>query len=315
MDSCVDFAATYLMNQQYEHARRYLTDILNTEPDNIDALYMCLNTVNAELVDYESYVLDGYKFVKSADSVLAIIEKTMQSSEGEDYIRYLFFTGNIYGAKGLVLVKVGDWIKGIKNARISYKRLLKARELDTTLYSADYGIGLFDYYVGQNLRWIPFMGYKARKGIAEIEKAANTSSPFSYAAKNSLSWILLEREDFVRADSIVSSVLAEYPNNTIFLRIKARIALLNKDYINAVVLGRKLVTLSQRRNPVNWSDLIDAYQIIVASLDAMGKNQDCLQAINKALNLEVPVSAKKISYVRKHLNYIHNMKRKIEQKL
>lgn len=315
LDSSIESIITHFMNQQYTEAHSDIAALLKTEPDNIDALFMGLNAGQIEIVDYESYVINGYVFIKSVDSVLAIIEKNGQYICKEDESKCLFYIGTIYGMKSLVLLKLGEWIKGVRNARKSVKLIKKAKEIDPTLLETSYGIGLYNYYLGENLKWLPFMREKSRRGLADIEKVANSSSLLSFMAKNSLAWIYVEREDFDKADAIVSSVLAKYPNNTIFLRIKARIALLDKDYKNAVVLGKKMVTLSKARNPINWSDLIDAYQIIVAGLYAREAYDECLQIINEVLNLKVPASAKEISYVRKHLDYISIKKKKVEHKL
>ena len=158
------------------------------------------------------------------------------------------------------------------------------------------------------------MNTKIRRGIREIQKVVYSPSPLSYMAKNSLSWIYIDRREYKKADAIVSSVLAKYPENTIFLGIKARVTLLLKKYDEAIELGRKLVKVSKARHPVNWSDLMSAYQIIVTSLDAMEMYDECLQTINEVMSLEVPDSAKKIEYVQKHLDFIAIKKNKLEKK-
>jgi hypothetical protein len=53
---------------------------------------------------------------------------------------------------------------------------------------------------------------------------------------------------------------------------------------------------------------LSGYQIVVASLSDMGKTKECLAAANKVLQLEIPVGARKISFVQKHLRYIEEKK-------
>lgn len=314
-DTCMDIVVSNLLNQQYAKAYERVENVLESDPDNIDALFMRLNAIQIEIMDYESYVLDGEKFVRTLDSTLTFFEKFIHPADVDDQVKYLFYTGTIYGMRSLILAKLGEWIPAVKNARTSVKLIKEARDLDTTLYEAFYGIGLYDYYVGVNLKWIPFMKGRARKGIRKIKKVVHSTSPLSYMARNSLSWIYIEKEEYSKADALVSPVLAKYPDNTIYLRIRARLALLLDNHEDAIIHGRRLIQLSYARNPVNWSDLVDAYQIIVASLDAMGKHEECLRIINEALDLKVPVSAKKIEYVQKHLNFITIKKKEIEKKL
>ena len=314
IDPRMDPVINNFLTQQYTKAYENVENVLKSDPDNIDALFMRLNTLQIRIIDYESYVLDGYKFNNSIDSVLIFFEKFIQPADTNEQVKYLFYKGTIYGMKGLVLAKLGEWVEGVKYARASVRLLKQAQDLDSTLYEVSYGIGLYDYYLGKNLKWIPFMNTKIRKGIRGIKRVVYSPSPLSYMAKNSLAWIYIDKREYIKADAIVSSVLAKYPENTIFLSIKARVTLLLKKYEEAIELGRKLVKLSKARNPVNWSDLISAYQIIVTSLDATEKYEECLQAINEVMSLKVPDSAKKIEYVQKHLDFITSKKNKLEEK-
>lgn len=314
-DLSVDSVMIPLMKQRYDLARNYLKHILLSNPHNIDALYMQLNINATELLDYESYSINGDQYLNFADSVLKIIENVTLSTKDTSNIRYLFYKANIYGFIGLVQAKQKDLIKGIKNARTSVKLLKSVLEADPSLHEASLGIGMYNYYIGQNLRWLPFMGSKARDGIADVEKAASASSPFSYGAKYNLLWILIDRADYARADSMVSIILENYPDNTIFVSIKAHVALLRQDITNAIAYGKKLTALSQNRTPVNWCDLISGYKIIIAGLYEREQYTACLNKINEVLQLNIPASSNKISYIKKHLNYIYKKKQKIESKL
>ncbi len=315
IDPSVDSVMTAIMNQHYILARDCLLDIININPSNIDALYMLLNISAIELLDYESYTIHGDTYLKSADSVLKIIESKIKTTQGDENIKYLFYKANIYGFIGLVQAKQEDWLKGIRNARISVKLLKDVINRDSSLFEASLGIGMYNYYVGQNLRWLPFMHNRMKDGIADIKKVARTSSVFSYGAKHNLLWILIDRKKYAEADSIVAYVLNQYPRNTIFLGIKARIALLTKDYNNAITYGKQLVKLSLARNPINWCELVSGYQIIVAGYDRQEKYRECLEIIDKVFDLKIPELSKKITYVKKHLNLLNKVKNKITSKL
>jgi tetratricopeptide (TPR) repeat protein len=311
----MDKVISDFMNQEYAQARAKIAVVLKTDPDNIDALFMKVNAKQIEIIDYESYSNDGYRFLRLVDSILTIMEKRVQSCPIHEKAKYLFYAGTVYGMKSLVLAKVGEWINAIKFSHKYVKTLEEAHLLDPAMIETRYGIGVVNYYLAENLKWIPFMGVKAKQGLEDIEVVARSDSPLSFMAKNSLSLIYIERADFQKADALVSSVLAEYPNNTIFLRIKARVALNKQDYGTAGQLSAKLISLSSKRNPVNWCDLMDGYQISVASLDAQGRYAECLKKIASALDLQLPDSANKIEYVRKHRDYITLKKDEILRKL
>lgn len=294
-----------VMDQNYTAVYNRLTSLLSEEPDNLDALFMLLNTRQIEIMDYEAYELYGNSLVKTIDSVLYAFNPDTQTKCKNNKAKCLFYLGTLYGMKSLVLAKTDEWLQGISKARTSVKHLKKAQSMDPDMYEVLYGIGLFNYYLAQNFKWLPFMKGKSKQGLAEVESVAQSTSPINYMAKNSLGWIYVERNNYAKADQIVSPVLKEYPNNTIYLRIKTRIAFSTQNYENAVILAKKLITLSEERNPINWSDLLFGYEIKIGSLLALNKNIACRTEINKAMKYEIPKYAKKIVYVRNHLDYIH----------
>jgi tetratricopeptide (TPR) repeat protein len=303
----IDSALTLIVKQQYIAARQILNDVLSRDGNNFEALYLLLTTKQSELLDYESYAVDGDAFLCLADSVLRRFENSQLKSRGMDSTRYLLYIGNIYGGKSLILAKRGEWMPAVKFALTSVSMLNKAKAIDSTLYEACLGTGVFNYYLSQNLKWVPFMGDRTKEGIMEIEKSTRARFPFNYAARNSLAWIFIDRGEYAKAETIVDKVLSDYPDNTIFLRIKARIALWTGRVDQAISLSRRLCDLSAKRNPVNWSDLISGYQIIIQCYEKTGKRTESVATARQVLKFEVPQSAKRISYVKHNLQYIENI--------
>ncbi len=310
IDAYVDSALVRLVHQRYDAAREVVDTMLVIDQDNPDALYMLLTIRQTSLLDYESYVVDGNSFIQLADSVLDLLKGQLAYCGGDDSVKYLFYVGNVYGGKSVILAKCGNWFQAAREALTSVSILKRVKEMDSTFYAAYLGIGVFNYYLSQNLGWLPFVSDKSQQGLREIELATQARFPFNYAAQNSLSWILIDRGDYERADSIVSSVLSEFPDNTIFLRIQSRIALWTQRYDEAVEVSMRLAELSLERNPVNWSDLLSAYQVVAESYEKKGETVRSLEVARHALTFEVPADALKISYVRKHQAYLRNIVKK-----
>ena len=74
---------------------------------------------------------------------------------------------------------------------------------------------MFNYYLSSSFKWLPFVHGKEKEGIRLVETALNSRFPYNYAAKSSLCWILIEQQNFRKADSLARSVLDELPDNTI----------------------------------------------------------------------------------------------------
>lgn len=306
----LDSAKIYLVNQQYASAENSLEKILRVDPRNAEAAYLLLAAEQTRILDYESYTIDADYYLEKANAAVKNLSGLLAGKNGRDSLLCLFYIGNIQGGVSVIQAKVGNWPAAVKSGASSigaFKRVIKAMP---EYYPAYLGLGIFNYYISQNLKWLPFFQDRREEGLEQIRLATGAEFPYSYSAKNSLCWVLIERNEYRAADSIASAVLAELPANTIFIRLKARIAYWQKDYPAAMTWARKLVAMSEKRVPVNWSDLLSGYQILVGGSDAAGRRNECLAYCRKALASPVPEPYTKISYVKKHLRYIADIQKK-----
>jgi hypothetical protein len=308
--SVLDSANAFLVDQLYVRAENSLRVVLRKQPDNMDALYLLVATEQTRILDYESYNIDADNFVEMANTVLQRMYADLPRKKGPDSLKCLFYIGNIHGGISVMQAKVGNWPSAVKsgaNSLGAFKRVIKSTP---DFYPAYLGLGIFNYYISQNLKWLPFFGDRRQEGLDQVRLSTKAVVPYSYVAKNSLCWILVERNEFDEADSIATSVLAELPANTIFIRLKARIALWKREWPYAIFWARKLVALSEKRKPVNWSDLLSGYQILVSVYDGMGKSKECMALCKKALSQRVTEPYTRIPYVKKHLRYIYEIQKK-----
>ncbi len=303
-----------LVAQRYASAKESLQSLLRQNPDDLNALYLELAINQTEILDYESYSLDGKKFIAKADSLKKIIEAKLPSLRGRDSVMCLFYLANVYGGISVMHAKVGEWIEGTQNGLASVALLKKVKKVQPDFLAANLGVGLYNYYFGNSMSWIPFSGNKVEKGLNDIEIATRSEFPFNYAAKNSLCWILIEREEFKRADSVAESVLEDYPENTIFLRIRSMIDLYTGAYPKAISHANQLLALSKDRTPVNWSDMVAAYYILVESYQKSGLNNETVIAADTILNENIPVTFLTMPQIKKNLKRIRDIKEKLCEK-
>jgi tetratricopeptide (TPR) repeat protein len=204
-----------------------------------------------------------------------------------------------------MMAKRGVWIDGAKAGLASQGLYKQVKKLDRDHAGADLGLGVFDYYFGTNLKWVPFVaGASVEKGLEAMERSLNAPFPFNYAAKSTYCWMLIDRKEYKKADSLARTVLAENAGNTIFLRIRALTALWTGDYESALKLGGKLIDLSQGRKPANWSDLVSGYYIVASSYDNLGQKDKAHEAADKAIGYNIPAKYKNIPHVKENLKRI-----------
>jgi hypothetical protein len=300
-----------LFKQKYFSAQKKISGYLQKNPNDINALYLHLAVYQTKILDYESYHADSPKFITVADSVKNILEKRIGSLKGKDSLICLFYLANVYGGISLMHAKTGNWIDGVKNGMNSVSLLKQVKKALPSFYAAYLGIGVFNYYFSSSLNWLPFANGRWQEGLSYIETAVNSESPFNYAAKNTLCWILIERKEYKRADSIASSVLSEFPCNTIFLRIKALVNLRSGNYQDAIKNASSLLSLAQARDPVNWSDCVAAYYILVESYSQTGMVNEMRCAADAILKEEIPQSYSSVPHIKKNLKYIREHREEV----
>jgi len=303
-----------LVEQRYQDAKYELQAILSQNPSDIEAMYLQLAVWQTEILDYESYHIYGKQFIAAADSIKDVLEKKLETLHGKDSVLCLFYLANIYGGISVIKAKTGEWIEGAKNGMTSNSLFKQVQKYAPDFIAANLGVGLFNYYFSSSFNWVPFTGGRADDGLAAIEEATKSEFPFNYAAKNSLCWILIDRQEYSRADSIAMTVLDEYPGNTIFLRIRSIIDLRCHSYKNAIVHANQLLALTKERDPKNWSDLIAAYYILVESYHMSGHVNESIAAADTILAENIPETYLSIPHIKKNLKRIRDIKEKTCEK-
>jgi tetratricopeptide (TPR) repeat protein len=308
--AAMDSVKLFMIEQRYDEAEQIVKKILAENPGAIEALYLGSAIRQTATLDYESYTVDPERSLAFADGAFAALAGGLRAQSGKDSIDCLFYLGSILGSQGVVKAKNGNWPGAIKNAFASVKYFKQILALDSAYFAGYFGIGVFNYYLSKQLQWLPFFGDKRIEAIGQLQKAMNAPFPYDYIARNSLCWIYIERNEFSRADSIASSVLSKYPDNTLFIRIKIRIDLASRRWPQAVSGAEKLVSISLARAPVNWADVVSGYQAMVAGYDRMKKSAKALTAAEAVLSLPIPDEFRKIPFVKRHLKSIAETRKK-----
>jgi len=298
-----------VMKQEYDSAFKICNLRIADDSMDIDSRYLKLVTLQSQLADYESYSLDGLRCIFMAESLITFLDNAVSAgSSSEDKEKTDFLKGNIYGILGIIKAKRGSILSGIRDARLSYEYFKKLKKSSSFLPDVFYGLGLFDYYIGDNLKWIPGVGKRALSGLDMLYTASKSDSPFRYGAKNSLVWVLMEREDFREADSIASEVLEKYPGNTMFLQVKSRAAFGMRQYQRAIELAEQLISISLKRKVINWSDVLSGYQLIASCHIKLGNKEKAQKIASEGLSYELPDDTLQIEWVQKHRNSLMAIK-------
>jgi hypothetical protein len=203
--------------------------------------------------------------------------------------------------------KTGNWFDAAKNAVHSVTLLKQVRSAAPEFYAAYLGLGVFQYYLRNSFKWIPFVNETDDDGVTTIETALKAEFPYDYAAKNSLCWILIEQDQYQKADSLAKTVLQDVPDNTIFLKIRMMIALWTQQYDAALRIAEPFNRLTKIRQPTNWSDIIVGQMVVAQCNKEAGNTVEMKKAIEFILAQPIPKAYIAIPHVKKYLKQIREL--------
>ena len=306
----LDTALFLLVRQEYSQAKLIVNEHIRKDPSDMDALYLSFAIEQTRILDYESYVVESKQFQSFADSLQTLFKTKLPTLAGSDSVKCLFYCANVYGGIGLMHAKNGNWFDAVKNAVTSVTMLKQVRKIDPEFYAAYLGLGVFNYYLRNSFKWLPFVRENDDDGIKTVEIALKAEFPYDYAAKNSLCWMLIEQDQYKKADSLALSVLREVPDNTIFLRIRMMIALWTQQYETALNIAEPFVKLTLEREPRNWSDLVAGYAVLTSGYKEVGNIKALKDALQFILSQPIPLGYTAIPHVKKYLKQMHDMKQK-----
>lgn len=307
--SVCDSAQHLLVRQKYKLASKILDTHLKNNPRDNDALYLSFAVEQTRILDYESYLIDYKEYQIFADSLRTVFEKRLPELHGDDSVICLFYLANVYGGLSIVQAKTGSWFDAVKNAVPSVSLLKEVRRLKPDFYAAYLGLGVFNYYLRNSFKWLPFIDDK-EDDLKTLETALKASFPFDYAAKNTLCWILIEKDQYKRSDSLALSVLKEIPDNTIFFRIRLMVALWTQQYTTTVQMANRFIKMTMERETRNWSDLVAGYAALIDAYEATGDFAAMKNAISSINKMKIPPEFASIPHVKKSLKRISDLKAK-----
>lgn len=305
----IETVTEYLLEQKYEDAERIITRTpLSTE----DSLFLEVITQQAKIVDYESYNIYGKEFLHLCETA------RVEFQQVEEYKRPLlttYYLGTMEGAAALTRGKRGDLMGALTGSNISKRNLDIIIKKDSSFAPGYFGIGMRRYYSASVLNKVGMGKKKLASSIKQMEISAKEETALGYSVLPSLFWIYMDHEMYEKAESISNRFLKRYPENTLMLRGLGKLYLKQKKYDSAMSIGHRLMKISQKRTPENWSDYYSGAVTVVSSLYSTGELIPAADEITRLLALEHDKKIMKLEWVKKHRKHLKQLKEEIILKL
>ena len=160
-------------------------------------------------------------FLEKSDDVITVCENLLDAND-RDAVS-LFYLGGMYGYRGLAHQAHNSIFKAVTEGRKGYFSLKEAVKLKPDLYDAQMGFGLFNYLVAKvpkSLSWIlSLVGFSgdAEGGLAMVRNAAEHGVYTRTEARFYLSQFLFSEQKSEQALPILDTLMAEYPDNPLFV--------------------------------------------------------------------------------------------------
>jgi tetratricopeptide (TPR) repeat protein len=214
------------------------------------------------MVDFWRYNLTGSKqeyerFIDGSDRVIDVCEKLLDQNPRDAKSR--FFLGGILGYRGMAHQTNGSIMKAVKEGKVGYEYLGDAVRLDSTLYDAKLGFGLFTYLLAKvppSLRWIVnLLGFSgnAENGLNMLKEAAAHGVYTRSEASLYLAQFMFNERRYDDAFAYLTPLLKKYPDNALF-QVLAASWNLRLDKPDEALVAAKKAAESNKKKQLRYAE-------------------------------------------------------------
>ena len=271
--------------EQFDSARFYFDDIVRNHPQNPAGYFMNAALLQLKMMDEcrfdgeDEYYDMMRKAVKLAQDIL--------SKEDNSWARFYLASAYTYQAvyKGYRKDYFETFKLGVKGGRM----MQELAEEDSMFYDAYLATGTFEYFWARASRYMPFLnlgGGDIDGAIRKLHIAAEKSLYSGPTARNSLVFIYSEEGQYVKAESIIDGLSAEYPASKTFLWNKADLEFKRKNYRKAADQYEKLYDRYDAHSEKNYANLAQCRLYVGKCFVELGEKDDARKNLKEVIKLK-----------------------------
>lgn len=271
--------------EQFDSARFYFDEIARNHPQNPAGYFM-----NAALLQLK--MMDECRF-DDEDEYYGMMRKAVKLAQDiltkEDNSWARFYLASAYTYQAVYKGYRRDYFETLKLGVKGGRMMQELTQEDSMFYDAYLAAGTFEYFWARASRYLPFLnlgGGDVDGAIRKLHIAAEKSLYSGPTARNSLVFIYNEEGQYVKAESIVDDLLAEYPTSKTFLWNKADLEFRRKNYRKAADLYEILYDRYDANDERNYSNLAQCRLYIGKCLAELGEKDDARKNLKGVIKLK-----------------------------
>jgi tetratricopeptide (TPR) repeat protein len=250
----------FTINTNFKEALRIVTEKIEADSNDYRAQFYLAATLNSKMTHFESQ--EGADLFNYAiDKTLLLVEEELENNNLVDSIKaeLLFYQGSAYGYRAFFQGNNGNFLAAVSNGLKSVGALNQTLQIDSTLYGAYLGIGVYKYWRYSRLKfisWLPFVPDDREEGIAMIKIAIARDSLSRYMAMHQLVYILLDYGRYEEAKILAERITEKYPDSQFMWWANAHAYFKSKNFNKAKASYLRLYNLILEDKDRNISHLL-----------------------------------------------------------
>ena len=284
------------INTRFDEAIALIEQQIAKNSQNYQAYFYLAATLNSKMTHFENQQ-DEAAFNAAIDSCIRLLETALKDTSGlapDLRAHMLFYLGSAYGYLAYFQGRSGKYLAALSNGIASNNLLHDAVELDSTLYDAYLGIGVFKYWRYSKLHfisWLPFIPDERDEGIEMIKKSVHAGSLSQFMAMHQLIYILT---DYAQADEALiyaDQVVRRYPDSQFMWWAAARAYDRSDHFEQAVQAYKRIATLLTMDPKANPNHVVKCQMKLAAIYQRMANYQACFDTCKNLLSMmaELPI--------------------------
>lgn len=195
----------------------------------------------SEMLDLENFDFESnfYELIQQAEDKS---KKIIDSSPHDAWAWYSL--GLARGSRAVYDARKGSWWSATRRGIRAKRAFTECIRSDSTFYDAYVGLGSYHYWRSvktKAVNWLPFVQDDREEGIRELNLAIERSRFSADFARNSLMWIMIDREQYVEAESLAVAMQRKYPEGRKFLWGIGEARMKKEDYQGAALIYLELL--------------------------------------------------------------------------